>query len=636
MPAETPTALFDAAFAHHRRGELARAQTLYEQVLARDPRHLNALHLRSVLAMQSGHLEMAVDLLERAIVIAPRNAAYHTNLGEAYRRLGRTENAIATLRQAVTIMPDLPEAQYNLGLVLQAEGHVREAVACYRRAAALKPDHAAIHASLAEALKSLDLVDQAIVANRRALALRPRDPSLHNALGVALKDQGRLDEALENFRTAISIDPGQVGAHSNLTYSLSFHPGYDARAIAEEAWRWRERHADPLVHMVPNDNDASLDRRLRIGYVSPDFRGHCQAFFTLPLLKNHDRENFEIFCYSNVPASDPVTDRIKSVADEWRHISTLNDGAAAALVREDRIDILVDLTMHMAENRLRLFAHKPAPVQVSWLAYPGTTGMTTIDYRISDPYLDPVDEPTSDYSEKTLRLPDTFWCYHPLTQEPEVNALPALRKRHVTFGCLNNFCKVNDAVLDLWARVLRNVDGSRFLLLAPRGEARRRVRDAFDAAGVDPARIAFVERMSRPEYLASYHGIDLCLDSVPYNGHTTSLDSFWMGVPVLTLLGRTIVGRAGLCQAMNLGLPELITTDEEQFVRRAVQLAADWPRLARLRASLRARMEQSPLMDAPRFARNLEAAYRSVWRTWCEGALKNTPDIAGRRDTGPA
>ncbi len=256
-------------------------------------------------------------------------------------------------------------------------------------------------------------------------------------------------------------------------------------------------------------------------------------------------------------------------------------------------------------------------MQVCWLAYPGTTGLETIDYRLTDPHLDPPGLNDDDYSEQSIRLADTFWCYDPLSSQPAVNALPALEKGHITFGCFNNFCKVNAGVVKLWAQVLKAVDRSQLLVLAPEGSHRHDTLDLLEQEGVTPDRVTFVAGRPRAQYLELYHRIDVGLDTVPYNGHTTSLDSFWMGVPVITIVGRTVVGRAGLSQLRNLGLPELIAESPEQYVRTAAGLANDLRRLAGLRATLRERMLNSPLMDAPRFARNVEAAYRRMWRRWC-------------------
>jgi predicted O-linked N-acetylglucosamine transferase (SPINDLY family) len=404
---------------------------------------------------------------------------------------------------------------------------------------------------------------------------------------------------------------------SSYLFQLHFSPRYDARAILEEARAWDSRHGKPLAagHR-PHENDRSPTRRLRIGYVSPDFRNHCQALFVSPLLANHDHERFEIFCYSDVRSPDEWTPALLRHADQWRSIVGMDDAAAAARIREDRIDVLVDLTMHMADSRLRVFARKPAPVQISWLAYPGTTGLSAIDYRITDPFLDPEGSDTTVYAEKSLRLPDTFWCYAPFGPAEAGGPLLESTLRAdgpIRFGCLNNFCKVNDGVIALWARVLDRVEGSTLLLFVPPGEARLRTLAAFEKHGTGPGRVAFVGKQGRAEYLATYRAIDVCLDTFPYGGHTTSLDALWMGAPVVTLVGSTVAGRAGLCQAMNLGLPELVARTEDEYVTIAANLARDVDRLAGLRATLRTRMERSPLMDGPRFARGLEAAYRTAW-----------------------
>jgi predicted O-linked N-acetylglucosamine transferase (SPINDLY family) len=296
----------------------------------------------------------------------------------------------------------------------------------------------------------------------------------------------------------------------------------------------------------------------------------------------------------------------------------MSDAKVARMIREDRIDILVDLTMHMSNGRPLVMARKPAPVQVAWLAYPGTTGLSAMDYRLSDSWLDPPGT-DGDYSEKSIRLPESFWCYDPLTDRPQVNELPALSAGHIVFGCLNNLCKVSDFTLDLWAAVLGSVGGSRLVLLSPRGEHREAMLQKFAARQIEPSRIEFVPFQPRQDYLREYHRIDLGLDTLPYNGHTTSLDSFWMGVPVVTRMGKTAVGRAGWGQLNNLGLGELAADTDEGFVKIAVELANDLSRLCQLRGELRERMRRSPLMDGPRFARNMEQIFRQVW----SGRLEN-------------
>jgi predicted O-linked N-acetylglucosamine transferase (SPINDLY family) len=608
----------DAAMREHRAGNWVEAERLYRQLLVRDPNHAPAAFLAGSLALESSRLDDAADLFARAAALAPDNPLYQANLGETLRRLRRFEAAKCALSKAIALKPDLCAAVYNLGLLLQQMGELPDAETALVRALELNPRLALAHFSLGNVLTELGRLEEAVASFRTALELDPGSADVHNNLGVALVRLGLLDEALAAHRKAVELKPDCAEHHSNLVFNLHYHPTYDGQAILRAAVEWDRRHAQPLAReILPHDTDRNPDRRLRIGYLSPDFRDHCQANFLWPLLRNHDRTQFEIVCYSDVARSDEWTARLLGCADERHDIAGMNDASLAASIRRDRVDILVDLTMHMGKNRLQTFARKPAPIQVSWLAYPGTTGLGAMDYRITDPFLDSPGHDAGPYSERSLWMRDSFWCYDPLTPEEDVSPSPAAATGYVRIGCLNNFCKVNDGVVELWARVLREVDGARFTLLAPRGEGRDRALQTFEKHGVARGRIDPLEYRPRSAYLAAYRAIDLCLDTFPYNGHTTSLDAWWMGVPVVTLVGATVVGRAGLSQAMNLGLPQLVARTGEEYVGIAVELCRDVDRLAELRSGLRARMQRSPLMDGPRFARNVEAAYRRVWRSYC-------------------
>ena len=566
-----------------------------------------------------GRLDDAVTAYRRAVQVKPDFAEAHNNLGDALRDNGQLDEAIASYRQAVRVKPDFADAQNNLGIVFIAKGQLDEAVNSFRQAIQCKPDFAGAHNNLGNALRNRGQLDEAVTCFQQAIRLKPDYALAQNNLGSALTDMGQLDEAIACYRQAIRLRPELVEAHSNLVNTFLYHPGYDARMIHEEVRHWNQQHAEPLKKFIqPHHNNRDPERCLRIGYVSADFFDHASAFFLLPLFLHHDRRQVEVFCYSHQAHTDQVTQQMKDRVQHWRTTVGQPDAKIAAQIRQDQIDVLIDLKLHSGGNSLLMFAHKPAPVQATWLGYPGTTGLDTMDYRLTDPYLDPPGLDDAFYSERSIRLPDTFWCYDPLTDEPKVNAPPCLEKGWVTFGCLNNFCKINDAVLALWAGVLKAVSNSRLLLLAPEGSSRQRVLDRLGREGIGPERVEFVARQSRSEYRKTYHRIDIGLDSFPCNGHTTSLDSFWMGVPVVTLAGKTVFGRAGVSQLSNLGLPELIARTPDQYVQIATDLANDLPRLAELRRTLRARMEASPLMDAPRFARNIEAAYRQMWRNWCE------------------
>jgi predicted O-linked N-acetylglucosamine transferase (SPINDLY family) len=599
-------------------GELDAAVACHRRALELKP-ELAWLHTNLGVALNNqGKLDESVACYHRALELKPGFAGAHNNLGNALKDQGKLDDAVASYRRALELAPDYAEAHSNLGVALNDQGRLGEAVGCYHRALELKPDYAEAHNNLGHALRDQGKSEEAIRCHRRALELKPGFAEAYSNLGNALKDQGKLDEAAACYRRALELKPDSAGVHSNLLYLRIFCPGDDAQAIFEEHRRWNRQHADPLARFIqPHSNDRSFHRRLRVGYVSPDFRKHAESFFTAPLLSAHDHQNFEIFCYADVTCPDRITARLRSCADVWQNISGLTDERVAQLVRQDKIDILVDLTMHMARNRLLVFARKPAPVQVCWLAYQGTTGLSTIDYRLTDSYIDPPGLHDHYYSEESVRLADAFWCYDPLANEPGITDLPAWDSGYITFGCLNNFCKVNSLVLRQWAQVLKAVDRSQLVLLAAEGSHRQETLDVLELEDVKPDRVTFVAKLPRAQYLELYHRIDIGLDTFPYTGQTTSLDAFWLGVPVITLVGQTAVARAGLSLLINLGLPELIAETPEQFVSIAVELTNDLPRLRNLRKTLRDRLQASPLMDAPRFARNVEAAYREMWRRWC-------------------
>jgi len=559
----------------------------------------------------------AATSYRRAIQVRPDFAPAHNNLGNVLYSLGKSEDAESSYRAALRYRPLDPKTHKNLGRALHDLGRLSESTAAYQRAIELAPDDPEALTNLGAVLASNRRFDDAIAAYQKALTLHPADTAAMTNLGNALKDIGRVDEAIAWFTRALDLGAdSRTGSCLNVVIHL--HPDYDPPRIAQVHQQWEQRFARPLAPLsdfYPNDRTAS--RRIRIGYVSPSFSDHIVGHCVIALLSNHDHEAFEVFCYSDTRRPDAMTDRLRVTADAWRNTVGLSDEQLTSLIRQDQIDILVDLNMHMDRNRMLVFARKPAPVQITWIGYPSTTGLRTVDYRLSDPYLDPPGAGESFYSEKTIRLPESYWCYQPLDNLPDANELPALRNGYITFGCLNSFVKVNDTCLRLWARVLRGVENSRLLLLAPEGSARLRVLNVLQSEEIDESRIGFFDRHPRRKYMELYHQLDLGLDTTPYAGHTTTLDSLWMGVPLVTLIGATVVGRAGYSQLANLGLPELVASNPDSHVAIAASLAGDLERLSRLRRTLRMRMEQSPIMDAKRFAANVELAYRGMWRRWC-------------------
>ncbi|HKY39206.1 MAG TPA: tetratricopeptide repeat protein [Polyangiaceae bacterium] len=613
-----------------RLGRRQQAKALFEQVVALEPDSVDALFNLGVALQELGNNTEALRYLERAASISPEQGMLQFRLADALWVAGESARAIGHYQAALGQMPRSLELLVDLSRALRARGLGEGAVAMSRRAVEVNPRSVEAQQEHGQALLAAERLGEALEVFRRAQRLDPAHLEIQLGLSHAAFRCGLIEEVVTTLKHAVLRKPDAT-LHSNLVFSCMFHPELSAEALLDEARSWARAHADPpQTEIRQHGSDPNPKRRLKVGYVSPDFWDHCQALFMAPLLHAHDREQLEVTCYASVQRPDGVTTLLKERADAWHDVSRLDDTALAQKIRDDGVDILVDLTMHMGGSRLRAFARRPAPVQISWLAYPGTTGMSQIDYRITDQYLDPAPdqqprerselpriEDLPHYSERSIVLADTFWCYDPLSEKHEVAPLPALSRDYVTFGCLNNLAKVNAQVLELWARVLSAVPGSHMLLRAPVGEPRRRTVAAFKQLGIEAARIQFAEKLPRRDYLESYSDIDICLDTFPYNGHTTSLDAQWMGVPVITLVGNTVVGRAGLCQATHLGLPELICHDPEQFVARAVQLANDLDALSELRAGMRARMQASPLMDAPRFASQLEQAYRLAWQQWC-------------------
>ena len=630
----------------HAMGRHEAAIDSYRRAIALKP-DLAVAHNNLGNALQaSGRVPEAIDSYRRAVEIDPAYAAAHGNLGNALREASRTDEAVAAHRRAVELSPVDAQLRHNLSLSLSDAGRAKEAVAArhvaavldpavadqsgfaeasadgerlmaagraadasaaYRRATTLRPESAVAWYNLSVALSDSGDPDAAIAAADRAVAINPLDAAALNNRAGALKAAGRMADAIAGYRQAIAVAPGDAAVHGNLVYALTFEPTASAADVFAEARRWDARHGRESPGCT--SGAPRLGTRLRVGYVSPDFRDHVVGRNVLPLLREHDRSAVEVFCYANVAKPDAFTDVCRAAADHWRDLATLDDAAAADLVAGDGIDVLVDLTLHMAGNRLGLFARRPTPAQVTFGGYPGTTGMAAIHCRLTDPYLDPPGT-DGDYAERSVRLPHSFWCYDAdamgVANLAEPGPPPVVAKGFVTFGCLNNACKVNAGVLAAWRRVLDGVPGARLVLLAPPGSARDRARAALGN------RVHFVPFQSRADYLVTYRTIDIGLDTFPYNGHTTSLDGLWMGVPTVTWVGPTVVGRAGWSQLSNLGLTELAGADVEAFVDIAVRLATDLPRLSAVRAGLRERMRRSPICDAVGFARGVEAAYRTL------------------------
>ena len=566
-----------------------------------------------------GQLDEAVTCFEQAARASPTFAPARVNLGNALRARGDLDGAIDAYRQAVQLQPRQANAHAHLGDAYLARKCFPEAVACYQQALAIQPGHVAALGGLGDAHYFQGRLDEAVACYRHAVRAKPDLAHARHNLGVTLQAQGKMAEARECFLEVLRRQPNHHVAHSTYVASLIYDPAADASLLLTEHRRWAGQQIPPKLDVPAHANACDPKRRLRIGYVSPDLRAHPVAYFVEPILAHHDREAVEVFAYAEVAAPDGWTARLRGLTDHWRATAGLSDAEMARLVREDQIDILVDLAGHTARNRLLVFARKPAPVQVSYLGYPCTTGVAAVDYRLGDAVTDPPDEPPGTV-EELVRLASVFCCYAPPAGAPAVGPLPALRNGFVTFGSLHKLEKLNRVVLDLWCRILRALPSSRLLLARHvlQGGMAAELVGEFRKRGIDTSRI----ELRRPgsgdlEHLPIYQEIDMALDPFPWNGHTAACEALWMGVPVIALRGPRHSARMVASILSCLGLDELAAPDPQTYTRRAVELAGDFPRLAELRSGLRSRMNTSALCDGAAFTHELEAVYRRMWQTWC-------------------
>jgi predicted O-linked N-acetylglucosamine transferase (SPINDLY family) len=598
-------------------GRLDQAVACFAQALQWQPDNAGTCCNLGLALLHLGQAHAAALRFQQALALQPELAEAHNNLGMALLQMGQYEEAVHSFRHVLRLRPELAEAHNNLGMVLVDLGRHDEALDCFQRALQLRPDLAEAHNNLGMVLAERGQCDEARACYERALQLQPDHFGALGNLGNLYKDHGRLPQAIACYHAVLARRPDDARLHSNLLLALHYAAGADPAAILAESRGYAQRHAAPLAGQGPPHAVRPLDRRrLRLGYVSADFREHPVAYFLEPILAAHDHARFEIFCYADVMQPDAVTQRCQQYADHWRALVGLSDAQAAERIRADGIDVLIDLAGHTGGNRLLAFARRPAPVQLSYLGYLGTTGLQVMDYYVTDSHSDPPGLTEAHFQEKLLRVPACAMCYQP-GDAPEARAeLPARQAGQVTLASLNPLCKLTDEVLDLWSRILAALPGARLLL---RRGAEERPRAAAARHGVGPERVLLLGRAaSRFDYLRRYRDVDLSLDPFPYNGITTTCDALWMGVPVLTLAGPMSVARYGVRFLRTVGLEELIATSAEDYVQRAVTLAGDLSRLAALRTGLRERMQRSPLMDSVRLTRDLETAYRTVWEQWAE------------------
>jgi protein O-GlcNAc transferase len=628
-------------------GDLPRAETSYARVLQLDPGHARAHYMLSEVALKQGDIGRALTMVNEAIALEPANAGFHSWLASLHASRATPSEAIRAYQEAIRLKPDMPEWHAKLGALLAEAGRLTEALAAYRARLAASPEDARAHFDLGDVLLRLGQLKPAESALRQAASMAPEAAGVQFYLAMVLRDQGRPVEAEESarravaiapdmpqgwfalgsvlsrqakhveaaqqYRKAISLIPDYDAAWDGLLFSMNYSDQWSPREVYEAHLEWGRRFPETPARTVTTSSARPPRPRVRIGYLSPDFRHHSVTYFIEPVLEHHDPARFEVFCYDTGTRNDVVTTRLKGRVEHWRSMARVSHEDLERVLRADELDILVELSGHSDEHRLPVLARRVAPVQVTYLGYPNTTGLPTIDYRVTDALADPQGDSDNLHVETLVRLPGSFLCYRPPERGESPPPRPFRRKGHITFGSFNNFPKITPTCIALWAEVLSRVPASRLLIkthgLQDPG-LRALLMRQFNQAGVGNDQLSILPPTpDHREHLQAYGEVDIALDTFPYHGTTTTLDALWMGVPVITLAGDRHASRVGVSIMSALELTELVARTPDRYVEAAVQLACNVDELERLSGSFRRRLTSSPITDGRGFAAKLETAY---------------------------
>lgn len=635
------------ALALHKAGKLQDAEAAYRALLSGDPANADAWHFLGLVEAATGRLEAAQESISKAVSLDGERPTFHYNLGFVFQGLERFTQALSQYRKSLELDPNQPAAHYNAGLVLSRMRRYAEAIESFDRAVVLQPAYAEAWGNLGAAKRSAGDNMGAIKACRKALELNPNQAEVHATLGNAAKEEGDFSAAISHYQQALTINPDLVTAHFNLGNALvEMGRIEEGQAALEKAVSIdpTDRFAQDNLLMGrlydPRETEASLyqahvaaatalpaeqrvtvespipDRRLRIGFISADFKRHSCAYFLEPLFKALDRSVVALHAYSMVNRPDDTTKKFRGLVDGWTDCIPLGDEELVEKIKADGIDVLMDLSGRTSGNRMPVFAKRAAPVQISWLGYPATSGLKTMDARLTDTIADPIGDADRHHSEKLVRLSPCFLVYGPAENAPAVAELPARKNGYVTFGSFNNLSKINSAVIQAWSRILKSVPNSR-LMLKGRTMNSPGVRDRFigqfQANGIDASRLDLIDWVPRDQNpLALYGKMDIALDTFPYNGTTTTCEALWMGVPVVTFTGERHAARVGASLLSAGGLTDYIAEDRDGYVDRAIAAAKDLEDLEKQRSVLRQQMAASPLCDGEAFAKGFLDALKQL------------------------
>ncbi|MBF0193271.1 MAG: tetratricopeptide repeat protein [Magnetococcales bacterium] len=568
-----------------------------------------------------GKLDDAILSLQKAIELNPKNALAHGNIGVIFLEQGKLDEAVKSLKTALELSPDSAEVLCNLGVVFKEQGKLVEAINCYNKAVSIKPGFSEAHYNLGNLFNTQNRLDDAVICFQNAITIKPNYVEAFSNLAATLKAQGRIDEALNCYKKAIEIKPDFHEAHSNFLLCLQYSNG-DLQSILNQHKQWNTYHTQNLTSSVcTHQKSNNPNKLLHIGFVSGDFHKHSVSYFLESLFKSYNKKKFLFHCYSNSNIEDTVTQNLQKDIPKWRNIFEKNDDAVVEMIKSDKIDILVDLSGHTKNNRLLVFARRPAPIQATYLGYPNTTGLDAIDYRITDNIADPQGDADKYCVEELFRLENGFLNYNPPSQTPDIAPLNMKQHGYVTFVSFNNLAKISADVVKVWANILNNVPDSR-LLIKSKSMSCQSVKDRyltmFEQESIDATRLTLLPRVENTQdHLATYAKGDICLDTFPYNGTTTTCEALWMGMPVITLQGDRHSFRVGASILTQVGLDELIAQNINEYIEKAVLLANDPIKLKKYRKKIRSRVKKSSLCDGKEFSKNMGAAFRTMWKSWC-------------------
>lgn len=613
----TVAEVLQRAAIHHQNGQYADAENLYRQVLAINPNHPDALHLLGLIEQQSGHFEQAIKLIEKAIALRP-SASMHCNLGVIFQQLKKLSEAVNSFQQAIALKPDHVLSHFNLGNAFRDLGNLTEAEKSFRTVTALRPEFADAHFNLGNTLKAQRRINQAVISYQAAITINSNFSNALYNLGICYQEQANLDLAIACFKQVIAIEPDHVDAHSNLIFAMDLHSDISIADLQQERRIWALKHADKRFMPQPYPNDKNATRRIRIAYVSADFRKHSAACVFGPMLDAFDHDHFEVYAYSNSLQEDQYTSQLQHSVAQWKNIFGLSDEAVATIIRQDKIDILVDLSGHSGGNRLLMFARKPAPIQITAWGYIGGTGMQTMDVFFADPIIVPPEEKHL-YAEEVVYLPCVA-AYFPLDTFPALGELPAKQNKGITFGSFNRLAKVTPASIETWAQILLAIPTARMILKTPELDepsTKASLLNTFTKYGVATERITLLGKTSWIEHVTAFNQIDIALDPFPHGGGVTALEGIIMGIPIVSLKWPTLLGRLSASILTAMKLNDWVANSIDEYIEIAIKQSAQLDSLAELRKQLRNTLQSTFLGDKKQFTATVEQEYRRLWQKWC-------------------